>query len=68
MTTLIPANNVIYGTIAGAAATIIQHFLSKYGVSLSPDAANALTLAVAVGMAHCVDVVTGGNIPDAKKT
>lgn len=63
MPNLTPANNVIAAAIAGAVAGVSQHCVVSYGITITPDMQNAITLAVMVGVAHAWDVVTGQNLP-----
>jgi hypothetical protein len=63
MPNLTPANNVVAAAVAGAVAGVSQHCVVSYGITISPDMQNAITLAVMVGVAHAWDVVTGQNVP-----
>lgn len=63
MTSLAPANNVIAAAVAGAVAGVSQHCVVSYGIDITPDMQNAITLSVMVGVAHAWDVVTGQNVP-----
>jgi hypothetical protein len=63
MPSLKPANNVVAAAIAGAVSGVSQHFAVSYGVTITPDMQNAITLAVVVGVAHICDLITGQNVP-----
>ncbi len=58
-----PAGNVVAAAVAGAVSGVSQHFAVNYGITLTPDMENAITLGVMVGVAHAWDVVTGQNVP-----
>lgn len=57
------APNVQAAAIAAVIAPIILHVLTQYGLTLPPDAEDALPGAVAVVVAHVWDLCTGGNKP-----
>lgn len=62
MPNIMPANNVVAGAVAGAVVTIGQHYMVNYGIQITPDVSNSLTVAVSVGVAHLWDVMTGQNV------
>lgn len=63
MSNLLPAQNIQAAAVAGVIMTTLQHALSTYGYSLSPDVANGLTALVTVLVAHAWDVLTGQGTP-----
>lgn len=62
MPSLKPASNVVAAAVAGAVSGVSQHFAVNYGITITPDMENAITLGVMVGVAHLWDVATGQNI------
>ena len=63
MQSLKPASNVVAAAVAGAVSGVSQHFAVSYGITITPDMQNAITLAVMVGVAHAWDLATGQNVP-----